>query len=138
MKPKIIITYGLPASGKSTWSKKMVEDNPDSYVRVNKDDLRAMMFNGEFTEKRERFIEEVQEQIIFQVIDMHKNVIVDNTHIAKKWIKYMKGLATEINAGFAIKRFDTPVEVCIERDSKRKGQQHVGKDVIMKMYNEMK
>lgn len=33
---------GLPASGKSSWAKKLQNENPHRYKRVNKDELRAM------------------------------------------------------------------------------------------------
>ena len=42
-KNKVILTVGLPASGKSTWAKEQVSQNPGQYKRVNKDDLRAML-----------------------------------------------------------------------------------------------
>jgi predicted kinase len=39
----VTILKGLPASGKSTWAKTEVERLNKRTVRVNKDDLRAMM-----------------------------------------------------------------------------------------------
>ena len=39
----VYITKGLPASGKTTWAKELVASAPNSYKRVNKDDLRAKM-----------------------------------------------------------------------------------------------
>jgi predicted kinase len=40
---KLFITVGLPASGKSTYSKKWVEESPKTRVRVNRDDIRRML-----------------------------------------------------------------------------------------------
>ena len=41
--PTLTITRGLPASGKTTWARKYAADT--GAVRVNRDDLRAMMFD---------------------------------------------------------------------------------------------
>ena len=38
---KVIITKGLPGSGKSTWAKKLIDKNPNQYKRINKDDLTS-------------------------------------------------------------------------------------------------
>jgi predicted kinase len=37
---KLILTRGVPASGKSTWAKAWVEEDPLNRVRVNRDNLR--------------------------------------------------------------------------------------------------
>jgi len=42
MSQKVIILKGLPASGKTTWAKKFVQENGGLYKRISKDDLRAM------------------------------------------------------------------------------------------------
>ena len=39
---KIILTRGIPASGKSTWAKQKALKNPEHSVRINRDDLRNM------------------------------------------------------------------------------------------------
>ena len=39
---KVILLKGLPASGKSTWAKAVVEQGKGQYKRINKDDLRAI------------------------------------------------------------------------------------------------
>jgi hypothetical protein len=38
---KLIITRGLPGSGKTTWARQQVR-----FVRVNRDDLREMLHGG--------------------------------------------------------------------------------------------
>lgn len=40
---KLIITRGLPASGKSTWAKQWVLEDPEHRVRINQDDIRLML-----------------------------------------------------------------------------------------------
>ena len=46
---KVILAKGLFASGKSTWAKNVILKKPNSYKRVNKDDLRLMLdVDGDF------------------------------------------------------------------------------------------
>lgn len=46
---KVIMTKGLPASGKSTWAKQLIEENPNVYKRINKDDLICLQVaDGDF------------------------------------------------------------------------------------------
>ena len=62
-----------------------------------------------------------------------KSVIVDDTNFNPKIKAYWKELANCYNIEFHIEAFDTPVEVCIERDKKR--EKSVGMHVILNMYN---
>ena len=39
---RIILTRGIPASGKSTWAKQEVLKDPEHSIRINRDDLRNM------------------------------------------------------------------------------------------------
>lgn len=40
---KIIICRGIPASGKSTWAKQWVLEDPEHRIRINQDDIRNML-----------------------------------------------------------------------------------------------
>ena len=39
---KLIITRGLPASGKSTWAKQWVLEDTENRVRINQDDIKII------------------------------------------------------------------------------------------------
>ena len=47
---KIILTKGLPASGKSTWAREFIKGKKD-WVRVNNDELGSMLFGETFAEE---------------------------------------------------------------------------------------
>jgi predicted kinase len=130
---KVILTKGLSGSGKSTWAKQMVDDNPGQYKRVNKDLLRFMMDNSKHTSGNEKFVMQIRDDIILQALKAGKSVIVDDTNLEsiheKRIRELVKGLA-EIE----IKDFtDVPIDVCIERDLKRLDS--VGERVIRGQYN---
>ena len=40
---KIILTRGIPGSGKSTWAKAWVAESPETRIRLNWDDMRNML-----------------------------------------------------------------------------------------------
>lgn len=130
-KPKVIVLQGLPGSGKTTWAKQYIKDNPNTKI-VCKDDLRAMLDDSKYTKGNENFILKVRDLIILAAIEEGKNIIVADTNLADKHLKHIKQLVGD-KATVEIKSFlDVPVETCIKQDLKRLNS--VGKDVILKQY----
>ena len=131
---KVILTVGLPASGKSTWAKAQMTKNPGRYKRVNRDSLRLMLDNEQFNPKREKFITTAQRQLIVSALDEGFHVIVDDTNLNPKYISAFKELVKG-KAEVEVKDFtDAPLERCIEWYLKREAS--VGKDVIVRMYKQ--
>ena len=130
---KIIATLGLIASGKTTWSKEQQTKDP-SIVRVNKDELRAMMHDSRHNKSNESQVIRIETAIIEDALKQGRTVIVDNTHGHPSHQERFEKLAKEYNSALEIKEFDTPLATCIERDSKR--EKPIGKQAIMKMYNQ--
>ena len=59
---EVIICRGIPASGKSTWAKQFINEHPN-YIRVNKDDIRAMM-NIPYSNNSEKVTREISKSSI--------------------------------------------------------------------------
>lgn len=131
---KVIITKGLPASGKSKWSKTLLAKHPNTYKRINKDDLRAMLDDSKHSNDTEKFILKVRDALILMALEAGKHVIVDDTNLASKHEarirQLVKGKAEVIIQDFT----DVPLEVCIERDLKRLAS--VGEKVIRGLYKQ--
>ena len=123
---KLIITGGLSGSGKSTFSRNLVKQDP-SFVRVNRDDLRRQImgeipkdyYKGKIKET-ENHITALEYQQIRYWLKHGKNVIVDNTHLQRKYIDKLILYFGEI-ADIEFKIFDIPLEICIERIKLRDG-----------------
>lgn len=130
---KVLLLRGLPASGKSTYSKELVAKD-HNWVRVNKDDLRAMMNGGVFSRKLEEQIVITERELVENALKIGKNVVVDDTNFNLAHERYFSQLARYYKAEFEVKFFDTPLEECIKRDNKRPNG--VGEAVIYKMYNQ--
>jgi predicted kinase len=132
---RVIILRGLPASGKSTYSTQLLQQEKGRWVRVNKDLLREMAHAAEWSNSHEKFILKLRDLIILQALEDGKHVIVDDTNLATYHIDHITALVkgqaeVEVNDTFLA----VPVEECIKRDLHR--PRSVGKDVIMKMYND--
>ena len=124
---------GLPGCGKTTIAKEMQEKN-GNLVRVNKDDLRAMMHDSKWSGKREKQILVTRDAIIRDSLARGKSVIVDDTGFGKHE-KNLRVIAGVHGAEFeVIDMTDVPVATCIERDLKRANS--VGSKVIYRMYNQ--
>lgn len=135
MKQRIIMTKGLPGSGKSTWAKMMLEENPGIFKRINKDDLRRMFDNGKWSKNNEQFIVFVRDNLILLSLARGFSVIVDDTNLHPKHKTQLRELAESADAEFEIQDFtNVPLEICIKQDLLRFDS--VGKDVIMQWYNQ--
>ena len=132
---KILLLIGIPASGKSTWAKDFLRNNPD-WVRVSRDDFRLMLRNEQMCEpKVEDLITTLVNQSITKALTRKLNVIVDATNVREKYInefietfKYMADIDYRV--------FDISLDKAIERDNNR--QMKVGDEVIKRMFNNYK
>jgi predicted kinase len=137
---KLLILRGLPASGKSTFAKNLLTENPHAWKRLNKDELRAMLDNSVHSVPNEKFVERVRDFMLVEALKEGKHVVIDDTNLSDRPIeritqvvqKYMKDSGDKVHID--IKNFDTTLEECLERDEKR--DKKVGRDVIMKMYKQ--
>jgi len=129
-RPKLLMLKGLPASGKSTHARTLVDQG---YVRVNKDDLRSMLHNSRFSKGNEKEVLEVRDNMITIALNKGKNVVVDDTNFEAKHQIRLQEIADEHNADLEVLFIDTPVEECIKRNELRANKVPIS--VITKMHN---
>jgi predicted kinase len=115
-RPKLLALRGLPASGKTTYAKELVNKG---WVRVNKDDMRAMLNNSKFSKDNESYILSLRDEIIISSLVQGKNVVVDDTNLDPKHLIAFESIAGEFLADFEIRFFDTDVQECIKRNALR-------------------
>lgn len=131
---EVILTKGLPGSGKSTWAKEQLAKYPGKYKRVNKDDLRAMLDDSKWSKANESNVLGVRDLLILRHVRDGFDVIVDDTNLAPKHEEHIKQLVKG-EAVVKIKDFThVSLETCIQNDLKRFAS--VGESVIRKMYNQ--
>jgi predicted kinase len=132
---QVIITRGLPASGKSTWSKHYTEKHPN-FKRINRDDLRFMIGFGKWTNKREEAVLVAREALTLFFILHDYDIIIDDTNLVPERMEETLILLKKVKAvsqkdfKVRIKNFKTDVNICVERDSKRPDETKVGEKFI--------
>lgn len=131
---KVLILVGIPASGKSTWSKQFVSDN-ENYVRLNRDDFRFMLKDKPMVSpKEENIISKLMITSSKEFLKSKYNIIIDNTNCKLSYINdFIKELTHLADIEFKV--FDISIEDAIDRDNNR--DKKVGKSVIAKFYKDL-
>jgi predicted kinase len=132
---KILILQGPPCSGKSTWAKDFIINNPD-YGYANRDTIRYRLGNSKYTLKKEKEVTDIETAEILKYIQEGKNVIIDDTNLNPATINKWKFLAASCNADIEYKRFYVPYKTALERAKKRKaeGGLYISKNTILDFY----
>jgi tRNA uridine 5-carbamoylmethylation protein Kti12 len=137
---KIILCRGIQGSGKTTWAKQWVLEDPEHRVRFNNDDIRNML--GKYwVPSREHLVSDIKKDFIVSAMEFGYDIVVDNMNFNPKEIEYYENLV-DSTLGYMncysieYKDFFIPLEVCIERDSKRENP--IGEEVIRKTYERYK
>lgn len=115
---KIILMVGIPASGKSTWALKQLENN-SKMVRVSRDDYRFMMRNEPMMkQKGEKLITKLVNNHIETFAAQGFDVLVDQTNCNLTYLEpFVEWCRKHGDVHF--KLFDTDFDTCIERDAAR-------------------
>jgi len=121
---KLTILRGVPASGKSTYAKQFLIDNPDT-VRVNMDSLRLMFRNETYDRKFEKLVKKSEIQVLEQCIRLGFDVIVDDTNLTLKRIDSLINFVNVISCGNAeieVITMNTHKDDCYNRNEHRKNR----------------
>ncbi len=122
----VVLTIGLPGSGKTTWFKRR------GVTPLSSDLLRSLLFD-DITEQRWQGLvfSTLRSLLRARLIAKMPWNYVDATNLSpherRQWIKMAKSFGYDVQAVF----FDVPLEVCIERNKRR--ERTVSEDVMKKM-----
>jgi predicted kinase len=139
---KLILTRGIQGSGKTTWARQWVAEDPSSRVRINNDDIRNMLGNY-WVVGREPLVSEMKQYVTQAAMDRGYNIVIDNMnlnpHEVKFWEKVVE-LNNEDPDGYKyeieFKDFFIPLEECIRRDAMRPNP--IGEKVIRETWKRYK
>lgn len=146
--PKIILCRGIQGSGKTTWAKQWVLEDPEHRVRFNNDDIRNML--GKYwVPSRENLVESLRSAFLLNSMSYGFDIVIDNMNLNPKELEYYNGVLDGWNNpkwampdvvrpkySLEFKDFFIPLQKCIERDSKRPNP--IGEEVIRKTYEKYK
>lgn len=137
--PELLITRGLPGSGKTYFAHDWISLNAEGRARVNRDELRSNLFPAGgpvLSYKEENLISKVQREAVTALLRSGRSVIVDDTHLRAKYVLEWKKLAEKWGVSFSVVDFThVDIEVCIARDASRaaSGGRGVGEEAIRSM-----
>jgi len=131
---ELIVTRGLPASGKTTKALAWVAGDPQHRARVGRDVLREHIYGvlPLLPAAGEAELTRLQEQIIRELL-LRRSVVVDDTNLPEQRITEWARVARRHRARLVVWDLrDIPLEVCIARDAARgaAGGRQVGEHVI--------
>ncbi|MGO9520223.1 MAG: AAA family ATPase [Candidatus Korobacteraceae bacterium] len=132
-KPKgaVVLSIGLPGSGKSTWFKR------HNILPLSSDMVRILLFD-DVTEQRyqDLVFSTLRSMLRSRLLARRPWNYVDATNLSpherRSWVKLAHDFGYEAHAVF----FDVPPEVCIERNRRR--ERNVPEDVMQRMASKLR
>jgi len=131
---KLIITQGLPGSGKSYWAENYKKSHSNTVVLTLSDIRKEINGKPNYNSKIEDTAIAIQHERACYALLENKNVIIADTNLKNDKIEFWKLVSKKFNAEFELVVFNTPIEICIERDSKRDKIDMIGEKNIRRMY----
>lgn len=129
----LTLVRGLPGSGKTTWSKNWVAENPKSRARVNRDDIRMQTVGMRYGLSRaeEETVTVIERAMVEALVRSGKNVVVDAMHARSRyiteWYKFARSLGVP---DVKIAPFPTSKEELIKRNSSRPQEERIPEDAL--------
>ena len=130
-KGAVVLSIGLPGSGKSTWFKR------HNILPLSSDMVRILLFD-DVTEQRyqDLVFSTLRSMLRARLLAKRPWNYVDATNLSpherRSWVKLAHDFGYEAHAVF----FDVPAEVCMERNQRR--DRNVPEDVMRRMASKLR
>ena len=127
----VVLTIGLPGSGKTTWYKRR------GVTPLSSDMLRTILFD-DITEQRYQGLvfatlrSLLRARLIAKMPWNYVDATNLSAHERRQWIKMAQSFGYEVQAVY----FDVPLEVCLERNAQR--DRPVSEEAMQRMAEKLK
>jgi predicted kinase len=129
----LTLTRGIPASGKSTWSRQQAELDPNNTVVVSKDGIRQML-GTYWVDEREPLVKVMSKELVKTALTAGYSVIVDDTNLHPSHEPSWREIAEEFDVEVVVKDFHIDLWEAIKRDRERGSK--VGPEVLTNFFIE--
>jgi len=131
--PKLILLVGVPGSGKTTLSKKIIAKG---FHCMNADSIRKELYGEEITQGDAEKVFQIFFERMELSMEEKKSIIVDNTNLKPEHRKQILDRAAKFNYDdVQLWLLDVPLATCLERNRNR--ERVVPEDAVTHMYNEL-
>lgn len=117
---RLVLTIGLPGSGKSYWADAQVAADPENVVKVERDEVRFQVTGDRRNHTQELEVTDVCHVMALDALRAGKTVIVSDTNLRARYRREWADMARQAFATYEERSFlDVPLEVCLERNAAR-------------------
>ena len=130
-KGAVVLSIGLPGSGKSTWFKR------HNILPLSSDMVRILLFDDATEQRHQDLVfSTLRTMLRARLLARRPSNYLDATNLSpherRSWIKLAHDFGYEAHAVF----FDVPPEVCMERNRRR--ERNVPEDVMQRMASKLR
>jgi predicted kinase len=131
---ELIITRGLPASGKSTWARQWVADDTAHRAEINRDMFRLMMHGG--YADAEAQVTAAHNAAIAALLSRGVSVVCSDTNLPQRVARELARVAARAKASVIVHDLTgVPLETCLARNAARTDKEPVPEDRIREMHS---
>ena len=129
----VMIVRGLPGSGKSTFAKRWVMQDPENRVRVSRDDLRHQLYGKYYglTIHQESTITKMEWALMKAALSSRQSVIIDNQNLKEAYVYPYLKIALDHKVPVLHKDFKVDIDVVLAQNSQREKDRIVPEDKIL-------
>lgn len=137
---KIIVTRGLPCSGKTTYVKEFCKKNPN-FIRINEDDIKEIFCIREDSD-RYNFLYDIKEKAVESGLILGFDIIIDECILHKEDIDFAEEAIAKyrsLSENFKVQIeykdfFDINIDEILENNDRRENS--IGVEAIASFYED--
>jgi predicted kinase len=127
---KLILLVGIPASGKSTLAKKLIQKG---FICINADAIRAELYGDELKQGDPQEVFSVFFDRLEALMKEEKDIVVDNTNLKIQHRKQILDRGQKFGyEDIQLWVLDVPLDVCLKRNAAR--ERKVEEDILANMF----